>query len=139
MIGGTQNNLLNLIDNSKHRKYTFSMVSKRFKLKQQAISLRQKGESLRSVEKRLKIPKSTLSGWFKNIELSDKQKLKLKQNMTANLIKARRNAVLWHNQQKELRIKIAEKKADSDLIPANFSAVFKYLKPLILTERCIRS
>ena len=91
------------------------MKSKWFDLKYKAIKLRQQGSSLREVEKLLKIPKSTLSGWFKNIELTSEQKQRLKNNLLDNLSKARKNAVIWHNQQKEMRLKTAENEAKNVL------------------------
>lgn len=97
------------------------MRSKWFELKPQAVKLRQNGASLREVEKALKIPKSTLSGWFKNIRLTKKFQNKLKLNWLNALSKARKEAVKWHNQQRELRLKIAEKEADTILANLNTS------------------
>jgi len=48
------------------------MVTRWFDIKDKALDLRQKGKSIRFVEKKLGIPRSTLSGWFKNIILTDK-------------------------------------------------------------------
>ena len=45
--------------------------------KQEAIRLRKKGISIRKIEQRLGIRRSTLDGWFKNIRLSDAQNEKL--------------------------------------------------------------
>ena len=87
------------------------MKSKWFTIKPRALNLRQQGYSLRRVEKMLKIPKSTLSGWFRDIKLSKKQLLKLEKNHINALIKGRKLAVIWHNQQKEIRLKLAEKEA----------------------------
>lgn len=87
------------------------MRSKWFELKPKAIELRQKGTSLREVERNLNIPRSTLSGWFKNVKLNRKQKLKLKQNQINHLVKAREKAILWHNGQREKRLKEAENQA----------------------------
>lgn len=87
------------------------MVSKWYELKPKAIKMRQAGISLRGVEKKLNIPRSTLSGWFKEIMLTDEQKTKLKKVHVEHLIEARKIAVKWHNTQKELRIKDAEDKA----------------------------
>lgn len=87
------------------------MKSKWFGLRPEAIELRRKGGSIREVEKLLKIPRSTLSGWFRNIELTEKQKNKLKKNWLKGLNKARVRAVMWHNQQKQTRLKYAENQA----------------------------
>ena len=56
------------------------MKSRWFELKSKAVRLRKSGKSIRFIEGKLGIPKSTLSGWFKNIELSNKQKKVLKDN-----------------------------------------------------------
>ncbi len=95
------------------------MQSKWYELKPQAIQLRQKGISLREVEKMLKIPRSTLSGWFRNIKLTKKQQEKIKSNWLKNLGKARKQAVKWHNKQKEARLMIAKNKAKEVLSKLN--------------------
>ena len=65
------------------------MISKWFELKDEAISLRKKGKSIRNIEERLKIPRSTLSGWLKNIELSKSQKKVLDKKWREALVLAR--------------------------------------------------
>jgi len=87
------------------------MKSRWFELKPDAIKLRKKGFSIGKIERRLGIPRSTLSGWLRNIELSQKQKEKLTQDWKNALVKARKKAVLWHNAQKEKRLKLAEEQA----------------------------
>ncbi|MEI6191416.1 MAG: hypothetical protein WCG60_02445 [bacterium] len=91
------------------------MISKWFELKDEAISLRKKGKSIRNIEERLKIPRSTLSGWLKNIELSKSQKKVLDKKWREALVLARRGSMLWHNQQKLERLKKAELEADNVL------------------------
>lgn len=91
------------------------MKSKWYDKKILAVKLRKEGLSIGIIESQLKIPRSTLSGWFKNIELTEKQKLKLEKGRKEGLIKARKNAVLWHNTQKERRLIQAEKEALSIL------------------------
>ncbi len=83
------------------------MKSKWYELKPNAIKLRNKGLSIGKIEHSLGIPRSTLSGWFKNIKLSQKQKKKLILNWKNALVRARKRAVLWHNAQKEKRLKEA--------------------------------
>lgn len=97
------------------------MRSKWFDVKPRAIELRLKGTSLREVERVLKIPKSTLSGWFRNIQLTEKQLLKLRNNHIAHLAEARKKAIKWHNQQKENRLKEAEKQASAILSLINLN------------------
>lgn len=69
-----------------------------------AVKLRKKGLSMRNIGNRLGIARSTLSNWFKNIDLTDKQKEKLKKQWGLGLIKARKKASEWHKTQKEKRL-----------------------------------
>lgn len=87
------------------------MRSRWYELKDDAVRLRKRGFSIRKIERRLGIPRSTLSGWFRNIKLSPKQKQKLSKDWKNSLVKARKKAVLWHNEQKQKRLDEAEKKA----------------------------
>ncbi len=87
------------------------MVSKWFDLKSLATNLRLNGQSLRDISKQLKIPKSTLSGWFKDIKLSKEQSANLRKSQMKHLVQARLLAVAWHNKQKEFRIEEAKKQA----------------------------
>ncbi|MFA6254054.1 MAG: hypothetical protein WC640_02220 [Candidatus Paceibacterota bacterium] len=91
------------------------MKSRWFELKSKAISLREKGKSIRDVEKTLDIPRSTLSGWFRDIKLTSLQKKRLKRKHERALIKARKGATKWHNGQKEDRLRTAEIEADKTL------------------------
>ncbi|HEY4484529.1 MAG TPA: hypothetical protein VI978_02275 [Candidatus Paceibacterota bacterium] len=93
----------------------YTMVSKWYKLKPKAVFLRRKGFSIRKVEKCLKIPRSTLSGWFKNIQLTKKQKGKLYHEWKNALVKARVKAVIWHNAQKQTRLGLAQSQAQETL------------------------
>ena len=87
------------------------MRSKWYESKEQAIALRRSGRSIRKIEKQLGIPRSTLSGWFKQVELSESQKEKLRQDWMNSLAAGRKKAVIWHNAQKEKRIARAEREA----------------------------
>jgi len=87
------------------------MRSKWYELKEHAIKLRRRGFSIGKIEKQLSIPRSTLSGWFKNIELTEKQKTILIANWKNALVKARKKAVIWHNNQKKTRIQEAKNTA----------------------------
>lgn len=95
------------------------MRSKWYELKPKAIYLRKKGKSIRNIEKTLNIPRSTLSGWFKNIKLTVIQNKVLKDKHKKALIKARKKAILWHNKQKSNRIKFAENEAEKTLLKIN--------------------
>jgi len=95
------------------------MKSKWFQLKSKAIYLRKQGKSIRNIETSLKIPRSTLSGWFKDVELTDSQYKVLKEKHENALVKARKKAVVWHNKQKISRLKIAEDEAEKTLLKIN--------------------
>ncbi|MFA6050764.1 MAG: hypothetical protein WC761_06270 [Candidatus Paceibacterota bacterium] len=97
------------------------MRSQWFDKKEKAILLRKKnGHSIGYIENKLGIPRSTLSGWFKDIVLSEKQKSILESNWRAGLIEGRKKAVIWHNTQKETRLKLAGEQAESVLSKINF-------------------
>ena len=91
------------------------MKSRWFGLKNKAISFREKGYSIRKIELSLGVPRSTLSGWFKDVVLSKDQKDKLNSDWKKSLSLARTNAVIWHNKQKENRIKDAQDKTKETL------------------------
>jgi hypothetical protein len=76
-------------------------------LKTAAIQMRRRGVAIRDVEKRLGIPRSTLSYWFKDVQMSAHHKKRLEIRARHSLIKARREATKWHNAQKDERIKLA--------------------------------
>jgi len=79
------------------------MESRFLSLKSRATSLRKRGLSVRYIENKLHIPRSTLSGWFKDISLSAKQRKKLFKKWENGLVNAREKAVLWHKKQKNNR------------------------------------
>jgi len=83
----------------------------RTKDKIQAIKLRRRGLSIGKIEKLLGIHRSTLSGWLKDVQLTQKQQRKLRQDWKKGLIHAREKAVLWHNAEKEKRLQVAKKDA----------------------------
>jgi len=99
------------------------MPSRWFDIKDKALDLRQGGKSIRYVEKKLGIPRSTLSGWFKNIILTDTQLRILEAQHQKGMIKGRKNAVLWHNQQKENHLSKAKTQALDTLSHINFKDV----------------
>lgn len=87
------------------------MKSKWFDKKEDAVRLRKNGVSLRTIEKSLGIPRSTLSNWFKDIELSPVHANRLEENRTRALIEARKLASAWHQEQKKKRLLVAEEAA----------------------------
>lgn len=91
------------------------MISKWFELKDKAIALRKSGKSIRDIEDKLGIPRSTLSGWLKNIKLSERQKKVLDTKWRKALVYARTKSVIWHNKEKEKRLDFARKDAQNSL------------------------
>lgn len=87
------------------------MKSKWFEYKEAAVTLRKTGMSMTVIEKRLGIPRSTLSGWFKDITLTEKQRTRLMENSQDGWKKARESATHWHRTQKALRLQEAKKAA----------------------------
>lgn len=77
--------------------------------------MRKKGTSIRDIGTRLKIPKSTLSGWLKHVKLSKRSKKILNKKWKQKLIANRKLAVVWHNAQKLNRLKHAESEAQDVL------------------------
>lgn len=75
--------------------------------------------SIGYIEKKLGIPRSTLSGWFKEVQLTRRQKDQLYQNWKSALVKARKRAIIWHNQQKERRLLQAKSEAERTLQKIN--------------------
>lgn len=60
--------------------------------KEGAIKLRKRGKSIRDIENILGIPRSTLSGWLRNVKLSKQQKERLHKKWLAALVRARLKA-----------------------------------------------
>jgi hypothetical protein len=99
-------------------------------LKSEAIKLRRSGESLPHIHDVLGIPKSTLSYWFRDIELSVKQKDRLHKNWLNGLVTARKGAAKWHREEKLKRIVAA--KNEAEVIFKNINLNDKYTLELSL-------
>lgn len=91
------------------------MKSRWEQIRPQAVRLRKQGYSIKAVEQKLGIPRSTLSGWFKDVSLTKKQKDILEARWKAGLVNARRYAKAWHNLQKENRLTKAKDVAQNVL------------------------
>jgi hypothetical protein len=91
------------------------MKSQWFEYKDKAVELRKLGLSYREIEKVLSIPRSTLSGWLKDVELGETQKNRLRKSYGTGLTQARLKAAEWHRAQKELRLLKAKEDAQSVL------------------------
>lgn len=112
--------------------YNYFMKSRWSELKETAIALRMTGMSMTVIERRLGIARSTLSGWFKNIELTEEQRVSLMKNKQDGWAKARLNAVASHRAQKVMRLLHAKQEAmttlDSiELSPAVLDLAFAML------------
>jgi transcriptional regulator with XRE-family HTH domain len=81
------------------------MQSRWHELKDDAITFRQEGMSIKKIEQKLGIPRSTLSGWLKNIILTESQIALLQEDRKVGLIKAQEKAATWHQAEKQVRIK----------------------------------
>jgi len=95
------------------------MKSRWYKLRPTATRYRRQGYSIRSIEKLLGIPRSTLSGWFQDIVLSKKQQQDILKRWKKSLRKAQEKAGKWHHAQKEKRIQKGETQALATLKKIN--------------------
>ena len=84
-------------------------------MKEKACEMRKRGSSIRDIEAVLGINRSTLSGWFRDITLSEKQKTVLHKKWLESLVRGRQKAVRWHNEQKEKRMLKAQDEARKSL------------------------
>ena len=111
------------------------MISRWFGSKPKAVALRKQGVSMGAIETTLGIPRSTLSGWFKDIQLSKKQQQALAKRARQALIRARKRAVAWHNAQKAGRLSEAQLQAadilkkipNGDTVSLELALAFLYL------------
>jgi hypothetical protein len=112
------------------------MESRWSNLKQDAVELRKKGQSIREIETRLDIPRSTLSGWLRGIRMSPKHVARLEAKRVRGLVRARVAAAAWHNAQKEKRLAKAAKEGASILrrLPDNEYVLELALAMLYLGE-----
>jgi hypothetical protein len=92
--------------------FLYRMISRWSESKEQAITLRKSGFSINRIEAKLGIPRSTLSGWFKTVVITDGQKAQLQLNKEEAWARARLRAVESHRAQKNLRILEAKTQAD---------------------------
>lgn len=70
------------------------MKSRYLGLKNEAVAQRRMGISMTVIERSLGIPRSTLSGWFRNIELTEGQRMQLAKSRADGWKKARQNAIV---------------------------------------------
>ena len=79
--------------------------------REDAIKLRKQGKTYSDIISVLPaVPKSTLSYWFRSIQLSDLQKAKLLKNINKKLVKARARAILLQKDKREKYFSAIENK-----------------------------
>jgi len=101
-----------------------------FGRKEAATRLRRRGLSIGHIENKLGISRSTLSGWFRDIKLTQQQQEKLLERWRGGLVKARVKASQWHKKQKELRL--IKAKEDANQILNNLNLRDKNIAELAL-------
>lgn len=103
------------------------MKSKWFEYKEVVLELRRKGTSMTTIEREFGIARSTLSGWFKEIELTEQQRTKLMKNSSDGWKKAREKSVITKNLQKARRVAMAAEEARSvnAELPKNSNSVLE--------------
>lgn len=83
--------------------------------KEQALQLRLQGRSYSEISKKLKIPKSTLSGWLNNLELSEKARNRIQGRVKLGIL----NGLLKHNKKQthlaRQKMSIIHSEAQSEL------------------------
>jgi hypothetical protein len=89
--------------------------------KQKAIELRKLGKSLNEIAVDLKIPKSTLSGWLKNVKMSLRLRKALSQKRLDALVIAREKSAICHKQERLKRMEVIEKEASLFLNGVNLT------------------
>lgn len=85
-----------------------SISKKHIAVREQAITLRLKGLSYRQISNDLKVARSTLNGWLKNIEITQAQQQKLHQQWLDGLSRARSKAGERNIQAKLNRIRVGQ-------------------------------
>lgn len=73
--------------------------------------MRKRGASIRDIEMRLGIARSTLSYWLRHISISKFHSQNLERRAEQSLVKARKAAVKWHNAEKAARLDLAKEQA----------------------------
>ena len=87
----------------------------RFKEKNKALELRQKGESIKDIAKKLKIAKSTASLWCRDIRLTDEQVERLHEKMVKGGYKGRMKGARMQYEKRIRKIKQWEEKGIKDV------------------------
>ena len=88
---------------------------KRDKLKHEAIKLRRQGKTYPSIESTLGVSRSTLSGWFRDLELPKKAQKMIMARKQKNIQRARLLSVESYRIVREARKKAMKEKVRQDL------------------------
>lgn len=91
-------------------------------LKQQAINLRRKGFTYSAIEKELGVNRSTLSGWLKNLPLSEAIRRGLQESKQEHLHKMRGLAVLANHRKQEEKRALAKTVAQKMLAQVSLTS-----------------
>lgn len=87
--------------------------------KDQAIKLREKGESIKQIAKALFVSKGSVSSWVRNVKLSNRQQLRLKEREHSRDVVEKRRASRLKNELLKRRVVIDGAKKDIKLISIN--------------------
>ena len=88
------------------------MISRFEHLRARALSLRKQGKSIRNIESTLGIPRSTLSGWLRDVPLTKPQLRALEKQRASSLVSARIKASEVHRARKQTRIRTVKTAVD---------------------------
>ena len=80
-------------------------------LKRKAIEMRKQGFSYKEIQAVISVPKSTLSGWVSNLELTPEQLDRLEEKMSLGRDRARYQAILTNRKKRRVREEKARKEA----------------------------
>ncbi len=88
----------------------------KFDLKLKALGLRRNGESIKSIARALKVSKGTASVWCRDIELTEKQSRRLKENAIKAGHKGRMIGAEMNKRKKEDAIAFYRKSGKKDIV-----------------------
>lgn len=89
-------------------RYTIFYMKSRLKEKSEAISLRKQGFSYKEIMEQVDVSKSSLSGWFKHMELTDDENEALKKMAHENAYNGRARATVSNRERRMVREADAE-------------------------------
>lgn len=87
-------------------------MKSRLKEKQEAIALRKKGLSYKEIMEQVSVSKSSLSGWFKHLELTDEETAVLNKMALENADNGRARATVSNRERRQSREEMAYLRAE---------------------------